>query len=69
MSGSDSIEAKYQELGGSAGFLGNPTTDELETPDRRGRYRHFQGGSIYWTLQTGAHEVHGAIRDLWASLG
>jgi hypothetical protein len=23
----------------------------------------------YWTPQTGAHEVHGAIRDLWASMG
>src|SRR5262249_25227364 len=27
------------------------------------------GGSIYWTPRTGAHEVHGAIRDKWASLG
>ncbi len=25
--------------------------------------------SIYWTPQTDAHEVHGAIRDKWASLG
>jgi len=29
----------------------------------------FQGASIYWTPETGAHEVHGAIRDKWASLG
>src|SRR5262249_42436113 len=26
-------------------------------------------GSIYWTPGTGAHEVHGIIRDKWAALG
>ena len=25
--------------------------------------------SIYWTPQTGAHEIHGAIRDEWARRG
>ena len=30
---------------------------------------HFQGGSVYWSPATGAHEVHGAIRDRWAELG
>jgi uncharacterized protein with LGFP repeats len=44
-------------------------TDETTTPDGIGRFNHFQGGSIYWTPATGAHEVHGAIRDRWASLG
>ncbi|HEX8199756.1 MAG TPA: hypothetical protein VF590_04660, partial [Isosphaeraceae bacterium] len=29
---------------------------------------HYQRGSIYWSPATGAHEVHGAIRDKWASL-
>ncbi|MBX7097260.1 MAG: hypothetical protein K1X89_06095 [Myxococcaceae bacterium] len=59
----------YALLGGCGSFLGAPTTDELGTPDGRGRYNHFQGGSIYFTFFTGAHEVHGAIRALWASLG
>ena len=49
--------------------LGYPVTDESGTPDHVGRFNHFEGGSIYWTPQTGAHEVHGAIRALWASLG
>ena len=44
-------------------------TDETVTPDGVGRYNHFQNGSIYWTAITGAHEVHGAIRDRWAALG
>ena len=50
-------------------FLGFPITDETGTPDGIGRFNHFQGGSIYWTPSTGAHEVHGAIRDYWASRG
>jgi uncharacterized protein with LGFP repeats len=63
------IRVKWARLRGTDGFLGFPTTDELGTPDRVGRYNHFEHGSIYWTPRTGAHEVHGAIRDKWASLG
>src|SRR3954470_19281088 len=63
------IDAKYQQLGGPGGFLGNPASSENTTPDGVGRYRHFQGGSIYWTPATGAHEVHGEIRNKWSSLG
>ncbi|MDQ6650844.1 MAG: PQQ-binding-like beta-propeller repeat protein [Actinomycetota bacterium] len=61
--------AHYRALGGPAGLLGFPTTDETGTPDGVGRYNHFTGGSAYWTPNTGAHEVHGAIRDKWTSLG
>ncbi|MDQ1370533.1 MAG: hypothetical protein QOF20_2886, partial [Acidimicrobiaceae bacterium] len=49
--------------------LGYPTTDALPTADTLGRYQLFQGGSIYWSAATGAHEVHGAIRATWNSLG
>jgi uncharacterized protein with LGFP repeats len=63
------IRIKWAQLGGERGFLGFPLTDELSTPDGRGRFNHFQGGSIYWTLKTKAHEVHGAIREKWASMG
>ncbi|MGC0334284.1 uncharacterized protein with LGFP repeats [Streptomyces sp. SAI-170] len=63
------IRVKYAQLRGSSGFLGYPATDELPCPDGVGRFNHFEGGSIYWTPQTGAHEVHGAIRDKWASMG
>lgn len=59
----------WTELGRENGFLGYPLTDETTTPDGVGRFSHFQGGSIYWTPATGAHEVHGAIRDLWAGMG
>jgi beta-N-acetylhexosaminidase len=66
------IGAHYRSLGGPAGLLGFPTTDETGTPDGTGRYNHFDGAdgaSIYWTPQTGAWSIHGAIRDRWSSLG
>lgn len=64
------IRDKWIQLGAATSFLGEPLTDESPTPDGIGRFNHFQGGSIYWTLGTGAHdEVHGAIRDKWASMG
>ncbi|MCI5157221.1 MAG: hypothetical protein D3906_02080 [Candidatus Electrothrix sp. AUS1_2] len=63
------IWSKYNALGKEKSFLGLPETDELTTPDTKGRYNHFQGGSIYWHPETGAHEVHGAIRERWEKLG
>lgn len=63
------IRDKWMSLGGSQSFLGEPLTDELVCPDGVGRFNHFQGGSIYWTPNTGAHFVIGLIRDAWASQG
>lgn len=63
------IRERYKSLGWEKSFLGYPITDERTTPDGIGRYNHFQGGSIYWTPATGAHEVHGAIRSKWAAMG
>lgn len=63
------IFAKWASFGWEQGFLGFPLTDESTTPDGVGRYNHFEGGSIYWTPSTGAWEIHGAIRDKYASLG
>ncbi|KRE80254.1 choice-of-anchor D domain-containing protein [Arthrobacter sp. Soil763] len=68
------IYDRYKALGGAAGVLRFPTTDEKVTPDKVGRYNHFSGGgasggSIYWSPNTGAHAVMGAIRSRWAALG
>jgi hypothetical protein len=63
------IRDKWFRMGAEGSFLGFPVTDELGSPDGRGRLSHFQGGSIYWTPQTGPFEVHGAIRDRWFALG
>ena len=53
----------------AAAALGRPASDERPTPDGVGRFRHFERGSIYWHPATGAHEVHGLIRQKWAELG
>lgn len=53
--------------------FGYPVTDETPTADGHGRYNTFRamqlGGqpeaSIYWSPETGAHEIYGAIRDKW----
>ena len=63
------IREKWANLGWEQGFLGYPTTGETGTPNGKGRFNHFQGGSIYWSPDTGAHEVHGAIREEWARMG
>lgn len=62
------ILTKYRSMGTVNSFLRFPVTDELPGAGG-GAYNHFQGGSIYWSSTTGTHEVHGAIRSKWASLG
>lgn len=64
------ISDKYRQLGGVQSFLGARITSEntILRPIG-GRYQHYQHGSIYFSPRTGAHEVHGAIRQEWANLG
>lgn len=66
------IRSSWGSVGWERGALGYPTTDEVVTPNGRGRYNHFNGGggaSVYWTPQNGAQPVYGAIRSTWGSLG
>ncbi|HEY3262787.1 MAG TPA: N-acetylmuramoyl-L-alanine amidase, partial [Pseudonocardiaceae bacterium] len=65
------IQTTWDRYGRERGLLSYPLTDELATPDGVGRYNHFasNNGSIYWSPNTGAHEVHGAIKSKWAALG
>ncbi|NDZ79566.1 DUF2599 domain-containing protein [Streptomyces sp. SID10853] len=60
---------KYIAMGDVSSPLKCPVTDEMTTPDGRGRYTHFQGGSVYWSAATGAHPVWGAVRDKWQAMG
>src|SRR5664280_2102801 len=55
------IRDLWASLGWERSALGYPVTDETGTPDGVGRFNGFQGGAVYWTPRTGAHEVHGAI--------
>jgi len=63
------IFAEWAAMSWEQGVLGHPITDEQGALDGVGRYGHFQGGSIYWSPETGAHEVQGDIHARWASLG
>lgn len=63
------VEDTYTAAGGPGGVLGLPTTDVIATPDGRGRYAHFTGGSVYATDATGAHVLTGPVRQRWAAAG
>jgi hypothetical protein len=64
------ILKKWAQLNWENGPMGYPVTDETATPDGIGRFNHFEnGGSIYWTPNTGANAVWGDIRKHWESMG
>lgn len=63
------INAKYAQVGGPASWLGFPTTGEQATPDGRGRFVHFEHGSIYWTAATGAWAIPGDMVAAWGTNG
>ncbi|WP_026151965.1 LGFP repeat-containing protein [Actinopolyspora halophila] len=66
----DEVRDKWGLTGGPNGPLGYPTTDQGITPDGKGKYNHFENNaSIYWTAETNAHVVRGAIRDKWSATG
>ncbi|HZO76388.1 MAG TPA: hypothetical protein VFB60_29585 [Ktedonobacteraceae bacterium] len=69
----EEIYGHYRELGDVRGALhlpevGLPESDEEVAPGG-GRRSRFERGDIYWHPATGAHEVHGAIREHWLALG
>jgi hypothetical protein len=62
------IDTKHKALGGDAGILGKATSTEAAGANG-GRYRHYQHGSIFWSAETGAHEIHGLIHGRYKALG
>lgn len=64
------IAAKYHALNEDRSILHFPTTDETDPRDgTTGRFNEFEGGSIYWKGNIGAHALWGAIHDTWAHQG
>ncbi|WP_084721924.1 LGFP repeat-containing protein [Rhodococcus marinonascens] len=63
------IRDKWGDFGWETGSLHYPTTRELPTPQGQGVFNHFQGGSIYWSPATDAHQIWGMVRDQWAVEG
>ncbi|MGV0418275.1 alpha/beta hydrolase-fold protein [Corynebacterium segmentosum] len=63
------IGARYAEIGGPTSWLGFPKSDELKTPDGKGRFVHFEHGSIYWSPETGAWEITSDMFKKWGEKG
>ena len=63
------IRTHWQALGWELGPLGYPTTDETVTADGVGRYNGFAHGQVFWSPQTSAYAVWGAIASHWVALG
>jgi uncharacterized protein with LGFP repeats len=62
------IFLKWASIGGDASPLGAPTSPEA-SGEGSARYANFTKGAMYWSPESGAEPVTGAIYDAWASLG
>lgn len=62
------ILAKWEAMGKEASPLGAPRSPEA-AGEAGARYATFENGAMYWSPQSGAEPVTGAIYDAWASLG
>ncbi|SHN82722.1 LGFP repeat-containing protein, partial [Geodermatophilus obscurus] len=62
------ILQRYVAAGGPA-VLGFPVADDGGTADGTGALVRLQGGVIYWSPKTGAHDVRGAILTHWLQQG
>jgi uncharacterized protein with LGFP repeats len=62
------IYDRWQAMGGMTSVLGVPTSLEA-TAAGSAHYATFDKGAIYWSPDTGAQPLTGAIYDAWASLG
>lgn len=63
-----SIYLAYRKANDVSGWMGFPASDEQASANG-GRVSHFQHADVYWHPNTGAFEVHGAIRDKYNALG
>ncbi|OYN89933.1 glycoside hydrolase family 70 protein [Parenemella sanctibonifatiensis] len=59
----------WGRLGWENGRLGYPTTGEMCGLVRSGCFQRFQGGSMYWSLSSGAHPSWGLIGEEWGRTG
>lgn len=66
--GEGAILARWEADGAKASPLGMPTSPESKG-DGDARYATFERGAMYWSPETGAQPLTGAIYQAWASLG
>ena len=62
------IHTRWQQLGGRDSALGVPTSPEA-AGEGLARYANFEHGAVYWSPDTGAQPLTGAIYEAWAALG
>jgi uncharacterized protein with LGFP repeats len=60
--------ALYQRMGEEAGILGRPKSGEYPNWNRDGVTNRFERGTIMTGNNTGTHEVHGSIQDVYLFL-
>ncbi len=63
----DAIDADYAAFGGADSLLGAPVAEAVDAPG--GAMRDYEGGAIYYSTDTGAHVLYGAILDRYRELG
>jgi uncharacterized protein with LGFP repeats len=67
--GLTAIDQAWVRTGGGWGLLGQPVSSEARLALQNGAYRWFQRGGIYWTANSGAHWISGAIGTAWGKQG
>lgn len=63
------ILGRWKAGGAQNSLLGYPLTEETCGLTAGGCVQHFQGGSIFWSPTTGAHETLGAIGNRYSAAG
>ena len=61
------INDRYTTFGGEGSLLGAPIGEAVDVPG--GAEREYAGGTIYYSKDTGAHVMYGAILDRYQALG
>jgi uncharacterized protein with LGFP repeats len=59
----------WRLVGAEGSVLRFPTADVAPTADGAGQVGRFQGGSVYWSEETGARSMLGAIGDFYRAVG
>ena len=62
------IFLKWASMGAETSTLGTPTSPEA-SGDGATRYATFANGAVYWSPESGAEPVTGAIYEAWGELG
>lgn len=63
----DAINDRYSVFGGEGSLLGVPVGEAVDVEG--GAEQSYQGGAIYYSKETGAHVMYGAILDRYRALG